>query len=74
MAIDGFAGDTAIDCRTAGVTISVVLPDIAPNAAAIPTVPAVAPLARPVTFTVATVVLSEDQVTDVVIFCDVPSE
>ena len=74
MAIDGLAGDTAIDCRTAGVTTNMALADIGPCAAVIATVPAVAPLARPVAFTAATVVLSEDQVTDVVIFCDVPSE
>ncbi len=54
--------------------MSVVLPDIAPDAAVIIVAPAPAPDARPLEFTVATVVLSEDHSTLAEMSADVPSE
>ena len=48
LAIDGFAGVTAIDCSVAAVTVSTVEPLTAPNVALIVLVPPPAPVARPV--------------------------
>ena len=47
LAIDGVAGVTAIETRVAGVTVSVVLPLMAPMAAEMLVVPVVRPEARP---------------------------
>jgi hypothetical protein len=67
------AGVTLINCRVAEVTVKVVLPDTAPDVAVIELLPAVSPLAKPfepaALLIVATVVLAEDHVTAVVMFC-----
>jgi hypothetical protein len=67
------AGVTLMDCKAAFVTVNVAVPVRAPDAAVIFAVPAVKPLASPEAFTVATVAVSEDHVTDAVISCVVPS-
>ena len=73
LAIDGFAGVTAIDCSVAAVTVSKVEPLIAPDVALIVEVPTPAPVARPAALMVAVAVVPEDQVTLDVRFCVVPS-
>jgi hypothetical protein len=73
LAIDGFAGVTAIDCSVAAVTVRTVEPLIAPEVAVIVEFPTPAPVARPAALIVAVVVVPEDQVTLDVRFCVVPS-
>ena len=73
LAILGFTGVTVIKLRVAAVTVSVVLPDLLPDVAVMTDVPAVTPVARPPGFTVATEMVTEDQVTDEVISRDMPS-
>jgi hypothetical protein len=73
LAIDGFAGVTAIDCSVAAVTVRVVEPLIAPDVALIVEVPTPAPVARPAALIVAVVVVPDDHVTVLVRFCVVPS-
>jgi hypothetical protein len=73
LAIDGFAGVTAIDCSVAAVTVSTVEPLIDDDVAAIVEVPTAAPLASPEALIVAVAVVPEDQVTVDVRFCVVPS-
>src|ERR1019366_2589416 len=69
LAIEGFAGVTAIDCSVAGVTVNTVEPLIAPEVALIVLVPTATPLARPPAAMVATVVVPDAQVTEAVRFC-----
>src|SRR5271167_2312160 len=73
LAIEGFAGVTAIDCSVAAVTVSKVEPLIAPDVALIVEFPTPAPVARPAALIVAVVVVPDDQVTLDVRFCVVPS-
>jgi methylglyoxal synthase len=73
LAIEGFAGVTAIDCNVAAVTVSKVEPLIEEDVAVIVEVPTPAPLARPAALIVAVVVVPEDHVTVLVRFCVVPS-
>src|SRR5580698_10102188 len=73
LAIDGFAGVTAIDCSVAAVTVRTVEPLIAPDVALIVEVPTPAPVARPAALMVAVVVVPDDHVTLDVRFCVVPS-
>jgi hypothetical protein len=73
LAIDGFAGVTAIDCNVAAVTVSKVEPLIDDDVAVIVEVPTPAPLASPDALIVAIVVVAEDHVTLDVRFCVVPS-
>jgi hypothetical protein len=68
LAIDGFTGVTAIDCRVAAVTVRVVEPLIAPDVALIVEVPTPAPLASPEALIVAVVVVPDDHVTVLVRF------
>ena len=70
LAIDGFAGVTAIDTRVAGVTVRTVDPTIAPEVALIVLVPTAAAVASPVAETGAPV---DPHVTDPVRFCVVLS-
>jgi hypothetical protein len=63
LGIEGLVGVTAMDTRVGGVTVSVVDPLIPPNAALMPDVPAVTPVARPLGAMVATLVLLELQAT-----------
>jgi hypothetical protein len=69
FAIDGFAGVTAIDCSVAAVTVSTVDPLTEPDVALMVLVPTPAPVAKPVLVMVATEVVAEPHVTDVVRFC-----
>lgn len=67
--MEAFAGVTAIDCSVGAVTVNVVEPDTDPRVAVIVLVPAVTPVLKPVPEIVATVVVPEFQVTELVRFC-----
>ena len=67
--MEGFAGVTAIDTSVAEVTVSVVDPLIAPEAALIVLVPPATPVANPPAVIVATVVVCELHVAVLVKFC-----
>ena len=73
-----FAGATAIDARTAEVTVRVVLPEMLPDVAVIVVEPAAIEVARPwesaALLIVATLVDDEVHVTDAVKSCVVLSE
>jgi hypothetical protein len=73
----GLAGVIAIETNTAGVTLSVVDPDIEPEEAAIVVMPVSKLLARPFVsgplLIVATVAFEELQCTVVVMSCVLPS-
>ena len=69
LAIEGFAGVTAIDTSVGAVTVRVVVPLRAPEAALIVLVPAATPVANPPALIVATLVVCEVQVTVLVKFC-----
>jgi hypothetical protein len=74
LAIDGFAGATAIDTGVAVPTVNVVLPVTLVVVAVISDVLRPTPVASPPAVMVATVVFEEAQVTEVVKFFVVPSE
>lgn len=78
LAIVVFAGVTLIDTSDAGFTVSVVEPEMLPDAALIVVVPAATDVASPyepaALLIVATPVLDELQVTVFVRFCVVLSE
>src|ERR1700732_466783 len=59
LVIEGFAGVTAIDTSTAGVTVSSVEPVMLPTVAEIVEVPTPAAVAKPVALIVATVAVAE---------------
>jgi hypothetical protein len=67
--IDGFAGVTAMETNTGGVTVKPVEPLIDPEVACIVVLPVPTPAARPAALTVATAVFVEVQVTELVRFC-----
>jgi len=71
LAIEGFAGVTAIDTSVGAVavTVRVVEPLMAPEAALIVLVPAATPVASPPALIVATLVVCEVHVTVLVKFC-----
>ena len=73
LAILGLTGVTVIRLKVAGVTVSVVLPDLIPEVAVMTEVPVATPVARPPGFTIATPNVPDDQVTDAVMSCEVPS-
>ena len=77
LAIDGFAGVTAIDTSVASVTVRVVFPLIAPRAAEMVVVPAATLVARPAEPAALEIVavagVDDAHVTEVVKFCVVPS-
>ena len=66
MAIDGFAGVTAIETRAGGPTVNVVPPVTLPEVALICEVPTVTPLASPPAVMVATLVSAEVQLAEAV--------
>ena len=66
-------GVTAIDCKVAAVTVSVVLPLMAPDVAEIVDEPTPAPVAKPPAVIVVTEVVAEAHVTALVRFCVLPS-
>jgi hypothetical protein len=74
LAIDGFAGVTAIDTSAAGPTVRVVLLVSPPEVALIWDVPCAVLLARPPELMVATVGFEDAQVTELVRSCVLPSE
>ncbi|HXO06277.1 MAG TPA: hypothetical protein VN884_11680 [Candidatus Sulfotelmatobacter sp.] len=69
LAMEGFAGVTAIDTSVGPVTVSVVEPLMAPEVALIALVPAATPVASPPAVIVATVVVEELHVAVLVKFC-----
>ena len=73
MAMDGFAGVTAMDCRVAAVTVSTVEPEIAPEVALMLLVPVPTAVASPPAVIVAVVVVADVQVTEPVMFAVVVS-
>jgi hypothetical protein len=68
-ATEGFTGVTAIDTSVAAVTVSVVLPEMAPLVALMVVPPAFSADAKPVALIVAVVVLDDAHVTLAVMFC-----
>jgi hypothetical protein len=72
VAIEVLAGVTAID-TSVGVTVKPVEPLTEPETASIVVLPTATPLARPAPLMVATAVLEELQVTELVRFCVLPS-
>jgi hypothetical protein len=68
-ATDGFTGVTAIDTSVAAVTVSVVLPTIAPLVALMVVLPDLIADAKPAALIVAVVVIEEAHVTLAVMFC-----
>ena len=73
LAIPGLTGVTVIRLKVAGVTVNVVLPDLIPEVAVMTEVPVATPVARPLGFTIATPIAPDDQMTDAVMSCEVPS-
>jgi len=73
LAILGLTGVTRYQTQVAGVTVNVVLPDLIPEVAVMTEVPVATPVARPLGFTIATPIVPDDQVTDAVMSCEVPS-
>ena len=69
LLMDVFAGVTAMDSSTGGVTVRPVEPLIEPEVAMIVVLPVPAPAASPALVIVATEVLLELQVTEPVRFC-----
>ena len=74
LAIDGFAGVTAIDTNAAGPTVRLVLPVTTPKVALIWELPWAAPVASPPAATVATALFDETQAAELVTTSIVPSE
>jgi len=72
-AIETFAGVTANETRTAGVTLIVVDPLMLPRAALIVLLPVAMLVAKPPTLIVATLFAEEVQATEFVRFCVLPS-
>jgi len=72
--MDGLAGVTAIETRTGGVTVKEVDSLTVPEVAVIVEVPAARLAANPAALMVATLVIEEVQVTELVRFAVVPLE
>src|SRR5258708_19805137 len=70
----GFTGDTAIDTKVGGTTVSVVEPEVVPNVAVMVVETCVPPYARPAALMVATPVGGELQVARAVMSWLEPSE
>src|SRR5476649_2716905 len=74
MAIEGATGVSAIDKRTAGLTVNVALPDCPPKLAPSTLLPTLTPVASPpLALTLATAGVAEVQADAVVTSCDEPS-
>ena len=69
LAIDGFAGVTAMDCSVGAVTVSNVEPTTDPEVALMVLVPAATPVANPPVPILAVAVVPDPHVTDDVRFC-----
>ena len=69
LAIEGFAGVTAMDCRVAAVTVSKVEPEIEFRVAPMVLLPVLLAVARPPAAMVATPVVADAHVTEAVRFC-----
>jgi len=68
LGMEAFAGVTAVDTNTDAVTVRLVDPLIDPDVAWMVVLPVPTPVARPAPVMVATVVLEEVQITEVVKF------
>jgi len=66
LAIEGFGGVTVIDVSTAGVTVTVVVPDTPARVAVMVVIPTPVPVTRAALLTAATVGSDEIHVTDAV--------
>ena len=74
FAIDVLGALIVMDCSTAAVTVSVIAFDVTPPCATVIVAePTLFPVARPEVLMVATAELEEDQVTELVRFCVLPS-
>lgn len=73
LTIAGLAGVTAIDVSAAAEIVSTVEPVVAPDLAWIDAVPVPTPFASPLLEIVATLVVNEVQITEVVMFWVEPS-
>jgi 1,4-dihydroxy-2-naphthoyl-CoA synthase len=69
LAIEGFAGVTAIDTSVGAVTVNSVVPSTAPEAASILLIPVAKPVANPPAVIVTTPVVCEVHVAVLVKFC-----
>ena len=74
LAIDGFAGVTAIELNTVALTVRFALPATRPEVAMTCVVPCATPVARPPAVMVAVAELDVDHVDEFVTFVRVPSE
>jgi hypothetical protein len=74
LATDGSAGVTAIEVKSAAVTVRVVVPVTPPSVALTVLPPSASAMARPVLVILATATLDDAQAADAVRFCVVPSE
>ena len=74
LAIAGFAGVTAIDCSVAGFTVRLVDPLTLPDVAVILLLPTATAVASPELLMVATLVVADAHVTELVRFCVLLSE
>ena len=74
LAIVVLSGLTAIDVSEAALTVTVELPEIAPEVAVMSEAPAVTAVTTPLLSTVATASVPESHVTDVLISWRLPSE
>ncbi len=74
LAMPGLVGKTAMETSVAGVIVSIVDPDMPPNAAVIVVAPVTPERASPVLLIVETSVFDDLQLTNNVIFDVVPSE
>jgi hypothetical protein len=71
-AIEGFAGETLMDCSVGPVTMSELLPATAPSCAVIVVEPALIPVPNPEPLITATPVDDELHTTELVRFCILP--
>jgi hypothetical protein len=74
MGIEGSAGVTAMETSVAGVTVSLVFPEMAPTVAVISDMPGATVVARPEGAMVANELWDEDHTDVDVMFWTVPSE
>jgi hypothetical protein len=74
LAIDVLAAVTAIDCSVAAVMVKVMLLDVIPFWDALMVAdPTPCPVANPDALTLATLVFDEAHVTELLMFCELPS-
>jgi hypothetical protein len=74
LAMLELSGVMRIDCKVAEVTVKIADPEAIPEVAVITDEPGEMPVTRPLAETLATAVVPEVQVTEEVMFMEVPSE